>query len=157
MNTKTIFPFFVSLTLACCYTSVSLADDDGEDLDVTITVVDEDDSAETAFTLITLPEQASATGVENSQKGIDTANLAREDGQAFGQATAEAAKNNGEEAKSNTLNVAADASNQNQESIKDLISSKVPDVAQDLIPGDVLDAVDQRRQPELPPQVPGQN
>jgi hypothetical protein len=40
----------------------------------------------------------SAQGVENSARGLETANLAREDGRAFGQATAAAARANREDA-----------------------------------------------------------
>ena len=40
----------------------------------------------------------SANGVEHSAPGLDTANVAREDGRAFGQATAAAARENRENA-----------------------------------------------------------
>ena len=53
---------------------------------------------------IELPKDASgnyipsAQGVEHSERGLDTANAAREDGRAFGQATAAAARDNRENA-----------------------------------------------------------
>lgn len=42
--------------------------------------------------VLALPDEASETAREHAQKGLDTANAAREDGAAFGQATAEAAR-----------------------------------------------------------------
>jgi hypothetical protein len=42
--------------------------------------------------ILALPEEASDTAREHAQKGLDTANSAREDGAAFGQATAAAAR-----------------------------------------------------------------
>ena len=159
MKLKDIVVYSSLITLGTGVSNLGWADDTDLD-DVTITVVDEDDTPETAFELIALPVNASATGVANSQKGVDTANAARADGKAFGQATAEAAKSKSEEAKDNATHAAEDAANQHLESIKDLVSSKVPDVAQDKIPTDVLDSVDEKHRPDppnrpnLPPQVP---
>ena len=42
--------------------------------------------------VLALPEEASDTAREHAQKGLDTANTAREDGRAFGEATADAAR-----------------------------------------------------------------
>jgi hypothetical protein len=42
--------------------------------------------------VLALPEEASDTAREHAQKGMDTANSAREDGAAFGEGTAEAAR-----------------------------------------------------------------
>ncbi len=70
----------------------------------TITVVAEDATPEDVVSNITLPAKASAKAVEQSKKGLDTANSAREvggnataaeareQGREFGQATAEAAR-----------------------------------------------------------------
>lgn len=158
MKVRNVVLFSSVVAMSMGFNSLSWADDDDTDLDgVTITVVDEDDTPESTVELIALPENASATGVENSQKGIDTANMARKDGKAFGQATAEAAKAKGEEAKNNAMNAANEATGQHLDSIKDLVSSNVPDVAQDKIPTDVLDSIDEKHRPDLPPQVPNRN
>jgi hypothetical protein len=42
--------------------------------------------------ILALPDETSETAREHAQKGLDTANSAREAGAAFGQATAEAAR-----------------------------------------------------------------
>jgi hypothetical protein len=42
--------------------------------------------------VLSLPDEASDTGREHSQRGLDTANEAREDGTDFGTDTAEAAR-----------------------------------------------------------------
>lgn len=42
--------------------------------------------------VLALPEEASDTAREHAQKGLDTANSAREDGAAFGEGTAAAAR-----------------------------------------------------------------
>lgn len=128
---------------------------DGDGLDVTITVVGEDETPEETFEIITLPEVVSGTAVVKSQKGLDTANAAQENGKAFGQSKAEEAKHKGEAAKNNAKNAVENASSQNQENIKDSVSSRIPEVAQDHIPQDVLDAINKDRKPELPPRERG--
>ncbi len=60
----------------------------------TITVVAEDATPEDVVSNITLPAKASAKAVEQSKKGLDTANAARELG---GNATAAAAREQGRE------------------------------------------------------------
>lgn len=74
-------------------------DGDADDLDVTITLMAEDAEESDAVTrTLELPTNdegeyiPSDQGVDNSAKGLETANAAREDGRAFGEATAAAAQ-----------------------------------------------------------------
>lgn len=69
---------------------VAAADDlDGMEMDV----MDASGTPNEASTkVLALPDEASDTAREHAQKGLDTANSAREDGQAFGEDTAEAAR-----------------------------------------------------------------
>ena len=70
------------------------APDDGDELEgVEMDVMDADGTPNDASTkLLALPAQASETARERAQAGLDTANSAREDGAAFGQARAEQAQ-----------------------------------------------------------------
>ena len=66
-------------------------DDDLEDVEMD--VMDANGTPNDASTkVLALPESASDTAREHAQRGLDTANSAREDGAAFGEATAEAAR-----------------------------------------------------------------
>ena len=74
-------------------------------LELTMTLIPINAESPAAVTAaIELPKDSSgdyipsAAGVEHSAQGLDTANLAREDGRAFGQATAAAARENRENA-----------------------------------------------------------
>ena len=71
-------------------TPVAWADDlSGVEMDV----IDAQGTPNDASTkVLALPEEASDTAREHAQKGLDTANTAREDGRAFGEATSEAAR-----------------------------------------------------------------
>ena len=80
-------------------------DDVDEGLDLTITLMPEGaELPEVVTALIELPKDEngeyipSAEGVANSADGLDTANRAREDGRAFGEAAAAAAQDNREDA-----------------------------------------------------------
>lgn len=68
--------------------------DEGDDLEgVEMDVMDEGGTPNDNSTkVLALPEEASDTAREHAQRGLDTANSAREDGAAFGEATAEAAR-----------------------------------------------------------------
>jgi hypothetical protein len=67
------------------------ADDELDDVEMD--VVEADGTPNDASTkVLALPESASDTAREHAQRGLDTANSAREDGAAFGEATAEAAR-----------------------------------------------------------------
>lgn len=71
--------------------------DADEILEPTIALLPEDADLPDAVTnAIELPEVASAEAIERSTKGLETANLAREDGRAFGEAAAAAAQENRE-------------------------------------------------------------
>lgn len=83
-------------------------DDGTDDLELTMTLMPEDAELPDAVTReLELPRYAegenegeyipSAQGVEHGTQGLDTANLAREDGRAFGEAAREAAQDNREE------------------------------------------------------------
>jgi len=70
---------------------VAAADD--KPLDVTISVVSSPEDLPDAVTKkIELPGSAAGVAVERSEKGLDTANQARQHGREFGQAVAEEAK-----------------------------------------------------------------
>jgi hypothetical protein len=65
-----------------------------DDLDgVEMDVMDADATPNAASTkVLALPDSASDKAREHAQKGLDTANTARQDGAAFGEATSEAAR-----------------------------------------------------------------
>lgn len=81
--------------MAALATPLAYAQDDGDDgLDgVEMDVMDANGTPNDASTkVLALPDEASDTAREHAQRGLDTANGAREDGAAFGEATAEAAR-----------------------------------------------------------------
>lgn len=74
-----------------CFVGVAMADD--QTLDVTISVVQSPNDLPASVTkTIELPPAASEIARERSEKGLGTANQARESGRAFGQGIAEEAK-----------------------------------------------------------------
>lgn len=73
---------------------------DVDELDVTMELVEEGGRPESIIEPIVLPDTAAAEAVENSARGLATANAARELGRDFGQARAEEARQRGEEARS---------------------------------------------------------
>jgi hypothetical protein len=92
-----------AFALALAGTSALADDGDADDgLDVTITLMPEDADLPDAVTAaIELPQDEEGPipneeGVEHSADGLETANLAREDGRAFGEATAASADENRE-------------------------------------------------------------
>jgi hypothetical protein len=93
---------FVITAAVFALTSSWAAAQDG-DLDVTMTVLPENaDQSEAVTAAIDLPMDEAGEyipaeeGVENSQVGLDTANLARQDGRAFGEEARELAEENRE-------------------------------------------------------------
>jgi hypothetical protein len=155
MKFKQCIVVFAAATIVMAASGDGLAND--EDLEVTITVVGEDEDPQTVFEVISLPASAAPKATENSQRGLETANQARENGKAFGQAKADEAKEKGKAAKNNASNAAANAADQNQENIKDIVSSKVPEAAQGRIPTDVLNAIKDKHKPEPPDRGRGNN
>ena len=155
MRYKDYLKLIIAIPLVSLAPAFALANDD--DLEITITVVGENEDPQTAFEIISLPTPAESTANENSQQGVDTANQVRENGKAFGQAKAEAAKDKGKAAKNNANNAAANATSQNQENIKDIVSSKVPEAAQGHIPADVLNAIKDKHKPDPPGRGRGNN
>ena len=108
----------------------ALAQDNGDgedgdsDLDVTMTLLPENAQQPDAVTReLELPRddegayRASQEGVENSAAGLEAANLAREDGRAFGQDTAA-------EAQENRENIGRES----RPNLEDLLPDQVPDV-----------------------------
>jgi len=90
------FPL-ISLFAAFAFLSAPLAHadgDEGDDLDgVEMDVMDADGTPDDNSTkVLALPDEASDTAREHAQRGLDTANSARQDGAAFGEATADAAR-----------------------------------------------------------------
>lgn len=100
------------------------------ELDITLTVVGEDEDAEDVVEPIALPERASQVAVEHSASGLATANAARENGREFGQATAEQARERGSENAENALTQA-------RENVKD----NIPEGRLDNIPENVRDNI----------------
>jgi len=145
MKIKHYLILYAAIAVMLASSPVSAND---EDLEITITVVGEGEDPQAAFEIISLPFSAAAEANENNQQGLETANQARENGKAFGQAKADEAKEKGKAAKNNANNAAANAAAQNQENIKDIVSSKVPEAAQDRIPADVLDAIKDKHKPD---------
>lgn len=90
------FHVFLIAAAATLGTPMAYAQDGdaGDDLDgVEMDVMDADGTPNDASTkVLALPDSASDTARANAQKGLDTANTARQDGAAFGEATAEAAR-----------------------------------------------------------------
>lgn len=85
-------PVFLVAAVAAFAPCAALAQDDGLD-DVEMDVLDANGTPNDASTkVLALPDEASDTARDHAQRGLDTANSAREDGAAFGEATAEAAR-----------------------------------------------------------------
>ena len=83
---------FLIAAAAVLAAPMAYAEDDGLD-GVEMDVMEADGTPNDASTkVLALPEEASDTAREHAQHGLDTANSAREDGAAFGQATADAAR-----------------------------------------------------------------
>lgn len=126
------------------------ADDDGDD-PVTMEVMGESDDPDEVFERIELPEQASAIAVERSERGLNTANTAREDGRAFGQSMAEEAREraggageSAEDARSEARDrMASDVARGNLEDLPEQARQNIPEDVQDRI----REARDRRRGP----------
>jgi hypothetical protein len=88
MRKLTVFLFAATAMLAA--PAASAQDDlDGLEMDV----MDEQGTPNDASTkVLALPDDASDTAREHAQRGLDTANAAREDGAGFGTDTADAAR-----------------------------------------------------------------
>lgn len=86
--------FLIALIAATAVVSAPLAQAADDELSgVEMDVLDANGTPNDASTkVLALPEEASDTAREHAQKGLDTANTAREDGRAFGEATSEAAR-----------------------------------------------------------------
>jgi flagellar biosynthesis/type III secretory pathway protein FliH len=90
------------------------ADDESTDVgEDTMVVIEGDMTPEDIVSVIQLPEAASETARERAAKGLETANAAREDGQAFGREMSEgrgdAGREIGEAAREAAANIAQDA------------------------------------------------
>lgn len=82
----------MSLALVLGAPAASADELDGLEMDV----MDAEGTPSDASTkVLALPEQASDEARENAQRGLDTANRARENGRAFGEETAETARRGG--------------------------------------------------------------
>lgn len=101
-----LFTTFCFIVVVTGFAPVTLSWAADNDLDVTITVVDEGEDPESAFALIALPPQAAQTAVDNNENGINTANAVQQDGKESGEAATEAAKQKREAAKSSAKNAA---------------------------------------------------
>ena len=99
-------------------------DNDGDTSNTTeeemeVVMAEEGDDPEDIIKLLELPENASDTGRINSAKGLETANLAREDGRAFGQAMAEGRGEAGRAIGEAAREAAADIAKEARESASD--------------------------------------
>lgn len=116
-----------------------------DDLDVTMSVLEEGETPDAALEPIALPEDASETAVESSAAGLATANAAREDGRAFGASRAEEARQRGAEAREQGRERADEALGNARDRVKDNIGGgalgNVPDNVRDNIPTDVQDRI----------------
>lgn len=121
-------------------------DTDSEDeLDVSLTVLDSGEGADSAISNIELPEQASDEARENAAFGLETANEARQKGQEKAAEGREKAR----EARANADGLASEAASQAQERVKDNISrgalENVPSDVRENLPGAAQDARDAGR------------
>jgi hypothetical protein len=89
-----VFLIAAAATLATPIASAQSTTATDDDLDgVEMDVMDADGTPNDASTkVLALPDSASDTARAHAQKGLDTANTARQDGAAFGEATSEAAR-----------------------------------------------------------------
>lgn len=86
--------FYVAALVFGCAVSPAWAQDD--DLDVTLVVIEDENTAEERLVHdIELPLEASAQAQESAGSGLETANQARQQGSEFGQERAESARENG--------------------------------------------------------------
>lgn len=131
--------------LACLATAPvfaqSSAEGDDDDFEVTMMVLEEGDEPFEILELIELPDAASATAVERSAQGLDTANAAREGRREFGQSVAEEARQRAGEA-GNAAEQARD--NARDQFTNDVASSAIenlPSQARDNIPEEVRERI----------------
>lgn len=128
------------------------ADDeaDTDELDVTLTVVEADEDVEDAVSTIELPEEASAVAKENAAFGLATANAARQRGEDESEevegtaaAAAEQAKEAAKNARETARESAKNANEAAEEAVKNALSGggteNIPEDVLDNIPGDVKD------------------
>jgi hypothetical protein len=106
---------WIWLTMAAALIAApAYADDESTDVgEDTMVVIDGDMTPEDIVSVIKLPDAASDIARENAGRGLDTANQAREDGQAFGREMSEgrgdAGREIGEAAREAAANIAKDA------------------------------------------------
>lgn len=133
---KLQLPIFAALVIsASLLAAPAVAQDENttDDLDVSLTVVEAGQGAESAINSIELPEQASETARENAAFGLETANEARKKGlekAAEGQAKAR-------EAREKAARLASEAGSQAQERMK----NNVAQGALERVPSDVHDKI----------------
>jgi len=140
-----IYPFVIAALAT--YGGPLLAQQ-GDDLDITMTVVDEDAEPDTAVEPIVLPDSAALQAVESSAQGLATANEARERGREFGQDTAEAARERGTEARES-------AAERVRDNIPTNALENIPENIRDNIPADVRDRLSEPGRPNNLPGPPG--
>lgn len=138
--------------LGLAITPVLAEDEDSDpDDDITMAVVEEGELPDAVFEQIELPEEAAAIAVERSERGLDTANTAREDGRAFGQAMAEEARERANGADEAAEDARSDARDRMASDVAGGNFENLPEQARENIPQDVQDRVrdarDRRRGP----------
>ncbi|MCW8126062.1 hypothetical protein [Microbulbifer halophilus] len=137
---------------------------DGEDLDVTVSVVEADDTVEDAVNVIELPEEASDTAREAAALGLSTANAARQRGeeetgeepegsgemQAAAGGVAEQASERAREAVKNAEGAARDAASNASEAAEEALNNALSGGAEENVPEDVLDNIPEDVRDHLP-------
>jgi len=140
-----IYPFLIAAMAT--YGGPLLAQQ-GDELDITMTVVDEDAQPDIAVEPIVLPDSAALQAVESSAQGLATANEARERGREFGQETAKAAHERGAEARES-------AAERVRDNIPTNALENIPENIRDNIPAHVRDRLFESGRPNNPPGPPG--
>ncbi|MEX1033782.1 MAG: hypothetical protein WDZ30_10525 [Cellvibrionaceae bacterium] len=106
-----------------------------DELDVSLTVLEEGEGAEQAINNIELPEQASEEARENAAFGLETANEARQKGQE----KAAEGREKASEARANADGLASEAASQARERVKSDIAQgsleRVPSDVRENLPG----------------------
>ena len=158
METLTRRLLLLTVPIACLAAAPVIAEEDQPeppDSDVTMSVMEEGDDPGVFFERIELPEVASATAVERSEHGQDTANLAREDGRAFGQSMAEEARERAGEAGGAAEDARSSARDNLTSDVASGVLDDLPEQARDNIPEDVQERVREARERRGPPDERG--
>jgi len=152
-----VLALFVSAQIAL----PAVADDgSGDDLDVTVTVVEADGSVEDVINVIELPEEASDVAKEAAAFGLAIANAARQRGEgkiedpealeAMIEGAAAQAAEQAREAAKNAREAAQDAAKNANEAAEEALKNALSGGATENIPEEVLDSIPDDVKDRLP-------